>query len=67
MVLELVDAEPIGGMVERIDGSSRPDRAVGTDCSASDEAAFVHAIVFARNQLRSELRVSAHIERSMND
>jgi hypothetical protein len=57
VVLELVNAQPIGRMVERIDGGARSNRAKRADRAPSREAIFVHAGIVADAHFRPELSI----------
>src|SRR5262245_24173134 len=63
MVLEFVDAQPLGRMIERIDGRTRADGAKRADRRAGDEAVLVHAEIFSRDHVGPDLGILVEKER----
>jgi hypothetical protein len=51
-------------MIERVDRGARANSAVGTDYSACNEAIFVHADVFAGDDIGTHLGVPVEKQRS---
>src|SRR5215472_13066752 len=64
MVLELVDAQPLRRMIERIDGAPGADRAEGADLGPGDEAVLVHPEILAGDDVGPDLRVLVEEKRS---
>src|SRR5262245_65187085 len=57
MILELIGAEPVRRMIERIDCGARADRAKGADSRPRDKAILVHAEILAGNHIRTDLGI----------
>src|SRR5580704_7387038 len=64
MILELVRAQPAGGMIERVDRGTRADRPERADGGARDEAALVHAEIFSGHDIGADLRVLVEEQRA---
>src|SRR5204863_9632914 len=64
MVLKLVDAQPVGGVVEGVDRRARTNGAEGADGRPRHEAALVHAEILADHRIRPDLRVLVEEQRT---
>ena len=66
VILEFVNAEPIGRMIERIDRGPGADGAERAHGGARDKTILVHARIFAYRHVRPELGIAAEIERAQD-
>src|SRR5215470_13034802 len=66
MILEFMNAQPVRGMIERVDRRASADGAESPDGGACDEAALVHSEIFSGNDVGADLRILVEIQGAAN-